>query len=245
MKKITTLTLALITLFAVYGQGFRTFDVEGQLLPTLMKNNSKGTSLVEVIVDGNVDLENVDFKYKLYSGSSVVNEISSDFTESQLITVTKRGEEDKVWEIKVKPLVAEELPLILNFSKDNLSDWSPSVVGWAGIGIDERKNTVVRFGNEGVSFLVAFEGDANSVSYELSPVSKEPVNFDGVFYVETSVNGKDWKAIHTFNKRNNFDVSDKYTHPIESDVRYIKWTYSKRNKLNVNLNNIEVVPVVL
>ena len=113
------------------------------------------------------------------------------------------------------------------------------------VGVDEEKNTVIRFGNEGVSFLVAFEGDANSVSYELSPVSKEPVNFDGVFYVETSVNGKDWKAIHTFNKRNNFDVSDKYTHPIESDVRYIKWTYSKRNKLNVNLNNIEVVPVVL
>ena len=244
MKKITTLTLALLTLFAMYGQGFRTFDVEGQLLPTLIKNNSKGTSLVEVITDGSVDLENVDFKYKLYSGSSVVNDISSDFTEPQLITVTKRGEDEKVWELKVKPLVAEKLPFKLSFSKDNLSIWSPSVVGWAGIGVDEEKNTVIRFGNEGVSFLVAFEGDANSVSYELSPVSKELVNFDGVFHVETSANGKDWKAIHTFDKRNNFDTSNMYTHPIESGVRYIKWTYNKRNKLNINLNNIEIVPAV-
>lgn len=244
MKKIITLTLALATFITVYGQGFRSFEVEGQLLPTLIKNNSKGTSLVEVITDGSVDLENVDFKYKLYSGSYVEGDINSDFTEPQLVTITKRREGEKDWEIRVKPLVAEKLPLKLSFSKDNPSDWNSSVVGWAGIGIDERKNTVVRFGNKGISFLVAFEGDAKSVSYELSPVSKEPVNFDGVFNVETSANGKDWKTIHTFDKRNNFDTSNVYTHPIESGVRYIKWTYNERNKLNINLNNIEVVPAV-
>lgn len=238
MKKIITLTLVLLSFVIANGQGFKTFKVEGQIYPALIKDNSKGTSVVEVIVDENVNLEKVDFKYNLYSRSVVKDDIKPDFTEPQVVTINRKDVGDKVWEIKIMPLIPVQLPLKLNFTSNNTSKWNSSVKGWAGLGIDDSKNTVVRFGNQDVAFIVAFNEDAQSVSYELTPLWKVPTNFDGLFKVETSNNGKDWKTIYTFDKNNNFDSSGKYSHPIETGTRYIKWMYNERNKLNINLNNI-------
>lgn len=242
MKKGTSLIISLLFITAVYAQGFKSFTVEGQLFPELIKDNSKSTPRVEIIVNEKVDITDVDFDYRLYSRSRVVSKISKDFSEPQEITINKRGVGDKVWTVSIKRLIPAPLPLELNFSKNNPSNWSTSVKGWVGIGIDTRKNTVIRFGNHDVSFVVAFDEDAESVTYDLMPVSREPVEFAGKFIVQTSTDAKKWYTIHTFDEDNNFDTSNKYTHPLKKGVRYVKWTYIDRIKLNINLNNIKVIP---
>lgn len=242
MKKIIILSFALLSVVVMYGQGFKSFTVDGQLFPTYIKDYSNSTSLVDVVVGKDTDLKNIKFQYHLYSRSFLLNDISPDFTEPQYVTITKRGVGEKTWKVRVKPLIPAKLPLTLNFSKSNLSEWSSSVVGWTGIGIDEKKNTVVRFGNHGVSFIVAFDEDAKYISYDLTPVSKEPVQFMGEFIVETSTDAKVWKPLKKFDEDNNFDSSNNYTHSLEKGVRYIKWTYVDRVKLNINLNNINVTP---
>lgn len=242
MKKAASLIISLLFIAAVYAQGFKSFTVEGQLFPALIKDNSKGGARVEVIINDKVNITNIDFDYQLYSRSRVVSKISRDFSEPQEVTINKRDVGDKVWTVNIKQLIPAPLPLHLNFSKSNPSNWTPSVKGFAGIGIDTRKNTVVRFGNHDVSFIVAFDKDAQSVTYDLMPVSKELVEFAGKFIVQTSTDAKIWNTIHTFDENHNFDASNNYTHLLEKGVRYIKWTYIDRIKLNINLNNIKVIP---
>lgn len=240
MKRIFLAITVVLFSLNIFSQGFSAFSVEGELQKSVIKNIVDGPSRIEVLVDESMDLTKVPFKYRLLGGCYLDEKISPDFTEPQTITVGKRGVDSKDWIISVKRLQKAPLPFSLKFSNNNPSVWSNEVVGWAGILVDETKETVIRFGNHGVSFIVAVADAPKSVEYELTPVSKEKVKFDGKFVVETSPDGRTWSPLYTFDSKNNFNDDPNYKHELNSDVRYIKWTYTERNRLNINLNKIIV-----
>jgi len=240
-------TIGLMFLMSVFfttaaiAQGFGSFDVTGAMFKANIKNNVKGTSTIEVIVGEDVDLTNVKFKYRLISGCRMEDKISNDFTEPQKVEVS-RGAESKEWIIEVKKLQPAQLPLEISFSKDDLFHYDSSVVGWVGVGVDVTKPTVIRFGNHSVSFIVAFKDEAKDVSYSLNVVGAKGSEFDGKFEVTASADGKDWKAVTTYDSKNPFTTDSDFTDKLDSDARFVKWTYVSRNKQNVNLNNIIVSP---
>lgn len=225
----------------VFAQGFSTFIVDGSLHPAVIKN-AKGDepSSIEIIISPELDVSNINFKYRLLSGCSVSPAITADFTQPQKVLVSKNDGTSKEWILYVRQLTLASLPLELSFSTDNPSEWNHKVKGWAALGVDQSKPTVIRFGNSNVSFWVAFNEPASKLEYELRMVSKQDVKFDGEFIVETSSNGQKWKLLKEFDERNQISADGNYQHDLSKDVRFIRWTYITRNKLNLNLNNIEV-----
>ena len=235
-KKLTAVAAIACLSLTVSAQGFSKFTIEGGMADGSIKNVKEGTSKIEVIAGSDVNLKNVKFKYKLLSGCSLANGLSKNFTEPQTVTVNKNNGSSKEWEIKVKKLTPAPLPINLEFSKTVPAVWTPETKGWVNAGTDESKPTVVRFGNNNVSFIVAFEGEAKEVSFDLNLVGKGDDTFKGVFEVMTSADGINWKNIEGFD--NKLTMDSQFTCPVSSDARFIKWNYKEREKQNVNLNNI-------
>lgn len=241
MKKIIILLVIISGLqFSAFSQGFASFRVKGELEQAKIKHVKNGASIIEVIVASDVDLKDLDYKYRLLSNCYLDDDLDFDFSEPKRVTVYKNDGSSKDWIIYVKRLVPASLPFELNFSKHNFSEWNSDVVGWAGIAIDKRKKTVIRFGNKGVSFWVAINQPAKRLTYKLTPVSRDKVSFDGVFIVETSQDGKDWETLTEFNSKHQFSETEVYKHELNKKVRFVRWTYVDRNKLNINLNNISI-----
>ncbi len=240
MKKIILSILTLVLTVPMFSQGFSSFTVDGALQPAVIKNIVDKESLVEVLVGEKTDIKNLKSKYKLYSGCSLSKELSADFSQAQLVTINKNDGVSKDWLVDVKQLKSASLPLELNFSNANPSTSNNENIGWAGIGTDPRITNAVRFGNKGVSFWVAINQPASKLNYELKMVSKDKVKFDGEFVVETSKDGKSWKVLKEFDETNQISADGNYSHELAKDVRFIRWTYFTRNKLNLNLNNILV-----
>jgi len=240
MNKLIVFILSLVIAIPMHAQGFASFNVEGSLQPAVIKYIVEGPSLIEVLVGEKTDIKNLKFKYKLNGGCSLAKELTADFTQPQTVVVNKNDGTSKEWLVNIKQLKAASLPLELIFSNNNLSIWDSGVVGWAGIGIDPRITSVIRFGNKGVSFWVAINKPATKLDYQLKMVSKEKVSFDGEFVVETSKDGSSWNLLKEFNEQNQISMDGNYRHDIAKDVRFIRWTYVSRVKLNLNLNNIYV-----
>lgn len=240
MKKLIVIILTAVFALPIFAQGFASFNVEGSLQPAVIKNITDGPSQIEVLVSEKTDIKNVKFKYKLYSGCSLEKELTADFTQPQTVVVNKNDGNSKEWVVNVKQLKAASLPLELIFSNNNVSIWDAGVTGWAGIGIDHRITSTIRFGNKGVSFWVAIKQPATKVDYQLKMVSKEKVSFDGEFVVEASKDGRSWELLKEFNEQNQISADGNYRHDISKDIRFIRWTYVSRVKLNLNLNNIYV-----
>jgi len=241
MKKLYLILFCIGIFSGINAQGFSSFSVEGALFKESIKNVKTGASKIEVVVGDDVDLKNVKFKYKLLSASRLEDKITKDFTFPQKVEVSK-GADSKDWVIQVKKLQPAKLPLKLEFSDSNMSIYNSSKVGWATLGTDESKSSRVRFGNQNVCFIVAFEDTAKEVSYSLNVVGSKGTEFDGEFTVETSSDGKNWTSLVIYNKSNPFTSDSNFTNHLNEDVRFIKWTYAKREKQNVNLNNIVVLP---
>ena len=240
MKKLIFSVLSIVLVLPVFSQGFASFNVDGSFQPAVIKYVTDGPSFIEVLVNEKTDIKNVKFKYKLNGGCSLEKELKTDFCQPQTVVVNKNDGSSKEWIVNVKQLKAASLPLELTFSNNNLSIWDQSIVGWAGIGIDPRITSVIRFGNKGVSFWVAINKPAKKLDYQLKMVSKESVKFDGEFIVEASADGQSWSLIKEFNEQNQISADGNYRHDITKDVRFIRWTYQTRLKLNLNLNNIYV-----
>lgn len=239
IQKITAFAVLACISLGVSAQGFRQFTIEGGLADGSIKHIKEGPSKIEVIAGKDVNLKNVKFKYKLLSGCTLENGLSKNFTEPQMVTVNKNNGTSKEWEIKVKKLIPAPLPLNLEFSNDAPSVWTPETKGWISAGTDESKPMTVRFGNYGVSFIVAFEGEAKDVTFDLTLVGKAEDTFNGKFEVLTSADGLNWTPIEGFNGK--LTKNSDFTCPLSSDARYIKWSYVERaEKQNVNLNNIVV-----
>ncbi len=240
MKKILSFALSCVVAITAAAQGFSSFTVEGSLVPASIRNIVDGVSIVDVLVSETTPINNVKFKYRLYSNSSLSKELTPDFQLPQQVTILKTDGTSKDWMVRVKQLKAAKVPFSLDFSDVNPSEWSNDAVGWAGIGIDETKPSVIRFGNKGVSFWVAVDGKATKVNYKLMPVSRTRVEFDGEFVVEASVNGRTWEELKIFDQFNQISIDGNYQHELPKNVKYIRWTYVSRNKLNINLNAISV-----
>lgn len=240
MKKLILSLFSIVLVLPAFSQGFASFNVEGAFQPAVIKYVTDGSSFIEVLINEKTDIKNVKFKYKLNSGCALEKELNADFTQPQTVVVNKNDGSSKEWIVNVKQLKATSLPLELTFSNDNLSVWDQSVVGWAGIGVDPRITSVIRFGNKGVSFWVAINKPAKKLDYQLKMVSREIVKFDGEFIVESSADGQNWNLIKEFNEQNQISADGNYRHDITKDVRFIRWTYVTRVKLNLNLNNIYV-----
>lgn len=240
MKKIILSLLTLVLTVPMFSQGFASFSVDGALQPAVIKNIVEKTSLVEVLVGEKTDIKNLKYKYKLYSGCTLSPELTPNFTHAQTVVINKNDGTSKEWLVEVKQLKAASLPLEQKFSEANPSISNNENIGWAGMGTDPRITNTIRFGNKGVSFWVAINQSASKVEYQLKMVSKEKVSFDGEFVVETSKDGKSWKVLKEFDERNPMSADGNYSHEITNDVRFIRWTYFTRNKLNLNLNNIIV-----
>lgn len=240
MKKLIVFILTVVFALPICAQGFASFNVEGSFQPAMIKYNVEGPSVIEVLVNEKTDIKNINFKYKLNAGCTLANELTPDFTLPQTVIINKNDGNSKEWVVNVKQLKASSLPLELTFSNNNPSVWDSRVIGWAGIGIDPRITSVIRFGNKGVSFWVAIKQPATKVDYQLKMVSKEKVSFDGEFVVETSKDGRSWELLKKFNEQNQISADGNYRHDIRKDVRFIRWSYVSRVKLNLNLNNIYV-----
>lgn len=242
MKRLLFFLLSFVLMSPVFSQGFASFTVEGSLQPALIKYLVDEPALIEVLVGEKTDIKNIKFKYKLNSGCSLEKELTTDFTQPQTVVVNKNDGTSKEWQVNVKQLKSSSVPLELAFSSNNLSIWDSNVIGWADIGIDHRMTmtSVIRFGNKGVSFWVAINQPASKLDYQLKIVSKEKVNFDGEFVVETSKDGRSWELLKEFNDQNQISADGNYRHDISKEVRFIRWTYVSRVKLNLNLNNIYV-----
>lgn len=239
MKKITLLAVAACLSAGASAQGFRQFTIEGGLAEGSIKHVKEGASKIEVIAGKDVNLKNVKFKYKLLSGCSLENGLGKNFTEPQTVTVNKNDGSSKDWEIRVKKITPASLPLNIKFSNEVPSVWTPETKGWVTAGTDETKPMTVRFGNNGVSFIAAFDGEAKEVSFKLTLVGKEGAEFEGDFKVLTSADGLTWTEIEGFDDELTKD--SRFTCPVSSGTRYIKWLYAEReNKQNVNLNNISI-----
>ena len=238
-KLLSTFALSVLFAAGAAAQGFSSFEVEGALFKANIKNVTSGASRVEVIVGPDTDLKNIKSKYRLLSACRMEDKISKDFTSPQKVEIYKESA-TKEWIIQVKKLQAASLPLELDFSDKNSSVYTSATKGWATQGTDESKPSVVRFGNNGVSFIVAFEGEASEVSYDLHLVGAKGTEFDGKFAVETSTDGKKWTNLAIFDSKNPFKPDSSFTNELTADVRFIKWTYVSRQKQNVNLNKIIV-----
>lgn len=240
MKIKLIILLSVATISLANAQGFSSFSVKGELQKAVIKNNANRLSTVDAIISEETDIKNLDFKYRMLSNSFLSKDLSKDFTDSQLVTIDRRNGDSREWRVTVKQLKKASLPLNVSFSEDNPYKWDNSVFGWAGIGVDESRPSVIRFGNFDVSFYIAFKEPAETLSFELKPVSREKVVFDGVLVLETSSNGLDWSILEEFNRKNDLKEQGLYEYTLNQDVRYVRWVYKERNKLNINLNNIEV-----
>ena len=239
-KTIILISTALFFSSTLFAQGFANFKVEGALTQTLLKNNNKTASVIETIIDGTLDIKNLPVKYKLLSNCSVSEStpLNNDYTKSKQVTINKKDGSSKDWNIIVHQLVPGKLPLNIAFSKTNPCNTDfTNPKPWAGYGIDYSKPTVVRMGNDGIGFFVAYDSPAQEATFELTVVGG--ATFNGEFDVETSVDGKKWINLKTY-KPGDFTGTEKLNLSLPSDARFVRWVYAAREKQNINLNNIYI-----
>jgi hypothetical protein len=239
MNKII-ITTAILVSFTVTmaAQVFTTFSVKGSLVDPLMKN-SQGK--IETIVDEIVDIKNLDFKYRLNSGTVVSDStpIGKDFTKPQYIQLVNANEGKQTWQVVVNQLKISSLPFTLSYSKSNPLDVNAAnPKPWAGYGIDYKRTDAIYFGDEGVTFYIAFGPGAKELSYNVAVLAPDAIG--GEFAVECSADFKRWSTLATYNSSNSMVKNNVYTHALKSDVKYVRWVYYTRVKQNVTLNNISV-----
>jgi len=237
-RNLLTLTFILVISTTLFGQVFTSFSVKGSLVETRLKNS---IGKIETIVDETFDIKNLDFKYKLNTGTSISDStpITKDFTKPQYIKLENANEGKQTWEVAVNQLKASSLPFALSFSNSSPIDIkTPNPKSWAGYGIDYKRADAVYFCDEGVAFYIAIASGAKELNFSMSLLGKE--EFTGELAVETSANLKNWSTIATYSASKPILKSSTFTLPLKQDVKYVRWVYYTRVKQNVNLNNISV-----
>lgn len=231
------LALACCAALGASAQGFARFTAEG--VKGSIRNLKNKPSKVEVIVNSDADLKNIDFKYKLLSDCTLEGNLTGDFTKPQQVVINKNDGTSKEWIVEVKKLTPASLPLEIAFSKNEPAIWNAETIGWVSQATDESKPTVARFGNSGVTFTAAFNGEATEVAFDLHVVGKAGDKFDGSFAVESSADGVKWEKLNGF-KEKEITTDSRFTCKPNKNARFIRWTYTDRVKQNINLNNISI-----
>jgi hypothetical protein len=237
MKKVL-IAIVFFTTIPLFSQVFTSFSVKGSMVETLLKNSA---GKIETIVDETIDIKNLDFKYKLNSGTTISDStpLNKDFTKPQYIKLENPNEGNKTWQVVVNQLRNASLPLTLSFSKSAPLDINSSnPKSWSGYGIDYKRTDALYFGDEGVTFYIAFNAGAKELSYTLAVLATDAIA--GEFAVECSTDFKRWSTMANYTSTNSMLKNNVYTHALKSDVKYIRWVYYTRVKQNVTLNNITV-----
>lgn len=244
MKKIFSLLFLLAGITSIVtGQSIATISIDGTLAPASRRTTTPGE--IQAVVAPDFDLSNVVIHYTLEDGCELASPMPSDFSSINPQTVTVRKTADqttKNWAITIKKITPAELPFEQAFSSSNPTDsWSSSTVGWAASGIDPNNSSVARFGTAPVSFVVAFNIAPASVSYELFMVGTS--NFSGEFMVEESADGQEWTTIQAYSSTNPMNKQankETETKELKSTSRFIRWVYTLRSGINVNLAKFSV-----
>ena len=246
--KIQFLSISFLLMMCTnaFAQGFSSFSVEGSLLKASIKDNSKGVSVVQVIVNDKVDLKNLKVKYNLWGGCSIseTTPLNNDFSSPKRITINKEDGTSKDWLVYVCQLVPTKLPLTLNFSDENLCtagiDNVKAAVGfWTTYQLDlAKKSPNVRLDSDKAAFYIAFDGKPKQLSYSLVLLDNNA--FAGELLVETSLDGLAWVKLVKHDVATIMTQDVDFSQPLKSDVRFVRWSYPVRNKQNVVLNNIKV-----
>ena len=237
-RNLFTLSFILLISTTIFGQVFTSFSVKGSLIETRLKNSA---GKIETVVDETVDIKNLDYKYRLNTGTTLSDStpISKDFTKPQYIKLMNASEGNKIWEVAVNQLKSASLPFELAFSGNSKIDINTAnPKPWAGYGIDYKRSDAVYFCDEGVAFYIAIVPGAKVLNFNMSLLGKE--EFTGDFGVETSANLKNWSTIATYSASKPILKNSTFTLPLKADVKYVRWVYYTRVKQNVSLNNISV-----
>ncbi|MEI8205115.1 MAG: hypothetical protein WCH34_19005, partial [Bacteroidota bacterium] len=117
-RNIFIIILVISATSTLFAQVFTSFSVKGSIVETRLKNSS---GKIETIVDEAVDIKNLDFKYKLNTGTTIADStpITKDFTKPQYIKLENASEGQQTWEVAVNQLKASSLPFALSFSNSS------------------------------------------------------------------------------------------------------------------------------
>lgn len=235
------------------------FNVEGAL--SVASNRSGTPRTVETVVPQFYDVSNIPDDKIIYSipdssiwwdaDGGVPSPLPNDYSDRVVRSVrdTVRDSTLNSYAITVRNLLpADNLPLAINFSNSNPSQWDKTTKGWAGAGQATAQSTVFRMGSHPSTFLIAFSDVADSIAYELTTVSG---NFDtpdnGVdpeFLVQGTVNGDNWVTLRHFTKDNPVpgSTTTAYKDGLGDSIRIVRFFYKVRDGRNMNVNNVVVTP---
>lgn len=249
MMKKSNIVLALFALIFCAGianaQNFSKFDVvDNQGVKGLNGlAHRTGARIIDILVPENFNTSQVTVDYAMDGSSVLSGDMPVNFSSPQIVKTKKDASSaDTEWTVTLKKVKPDYLPLFLDFSQNNLNtaDWNETTKGWAWAAIDPAQTKVIRFGNLTATFIVAFSEAAETISYSLNKIGSD--YGDALFHVYASADGEDWETLRTFDQENPLQTTaTSYTDNLSDVIRYVKWVYTKR-VLNVNLNNISVMP---
>lgn len=244
MKKIFTLLVAFTATTSAFAQGFSSISVEGALTGVSIRG---GANELQVVVSENTDLNNIVINATPETGAEIDGALPKVFTENvaQNIPLKKTdGSGSRTWAFTIRKLRPATLPFsktVANSDGDKVSDWTTSTLGWSYAGIDIGQAAVIRYGTKTPTFVVGFAESPKNVTYNLYTVSK---NFPegNIFDVEASADGITWRTLHSYVGADALTTTNpsNYSHDLQSTDRFIRWTYTERSSVNLNLNNIVV-----
>lgn len=249
MKRITFLFMMSMMVLFAQAQRISNLTIDGYtaLTPFGAFNPSGGNPGDGQIVYANdVDLSNVNVT--LTAGSSVIepDPLPTDWSSTVTGIVVTEGSKSATYDITIKKINPTPLPFEILTGAGNFdsNSWTSETVGWAGAAIDKNQNNI-RFGSVGRSFVIAFENEPDSL-YHILKYLTTPFPTDGsvVFDVDESSDGLTWTSVCQYNATRamplSADPNVKEGFKLSQGCRYVRWTYTKRDKANVALNYLLV-----
>lgn len=255
MKK-TTLIMAFLTL-AIASQSQRISDLTVQgITPSapfsaFTPTNNSETVLGEgeMIFTNDVDLSNINVSLNVGTNAYVESPTTLPTDWSSVVSGIKVTLNDQsAWakyKINLKKIKPASLPLEIKTGPGNFNptSWTTETLGWASVCI-EKNFELIRFNSGKRSFMVAFNSAPDSLYYTIKYLTTSfPVDGSVIFDVDGSSDGVNWTSINQYNATNPMPLSSPVVRAglkISPQYRYVRWIYTKRDKANINIENILV-----
>lgn len=242
MKKLFTFFAVCLMAASISAQNFMKFDavdINGVKALHGIAHRT-GASQLDILVPENFDVANVNVDWNISATDEMLTSpFPTDFTSPQTISV-KSPTNTKNWTVTFKKVKPAALPLDLTFSADfPTNSWDGNTLGWAGAALDpaDKNSSVVRFATVTTTFITAFTDAPGKVSFTMKALAAFG---EGVFDVLSSEDGITWKSEMQMNSENAVPQADtEYSFTPLSNVRYVKWVYTKR-VANMTMNNITI-----
>ncbi|WP_163319655.1 T9SS type A sorting domain-containing protein [Dysgonomonas sp. 520] len=244
MKKLFTFFAVCLMASSISAQNFTKFNATDNAGVKILNDFSTrpGAGQLDIIVPENFDVTNVILDCAVGSNDEIVTSpLPTNFSSPQTIItkITATGV-TRTWNVTFRKLKPSTLPLDLTFSAGFMTNsWDANTVGWAGAAFDPADNNskIVRFANTSAAFITAFSDAPGKVSFTMTA---NGVYGEGIFDVFSSEDGINWKSEMQFNSEKPItNTATSYDFTPSSNVRYVKWVYTKRVQ-TVSMNNISI-----